>query len=40
MATLGTKLVGMDAVPAVLHYEDGGMDGPWRYSTFRWTTGR
>jgi len=28
MATLGTKLVGMDAVPAVLHYEDGGMDGP------------
>ena len=28
MATLGTKLVQMDAVPAVLHYADGGMDGP------------
>jgi len=28
MATLGTKLVQMDAVPAVLHYEDGGQDGP------------
>ncbi|MDH5020784.1 hypothetical protein [Halobacterium rubrum] len=28
MATLGAKLVGMDAVPATLHYEDGGLDGP------------
>jgi len=28
MATLGAKLVGMDAVPATLHYADGGMDGP------------
>ena len=28
MATLGTKLVQMDAVPAMLHYADGGMDGP------------
>jgi hypothetical protein len=28
MATLGAKLVGMDAVPATLHYEDGGQDGP------------
>ncbi|WP_232688543.1 hypothetical protein [Halobacterium zhouii] len=28
MATLGAKLVGMDAVPAVIHYADGGMDGP------------
>ncbi|NIB98916.1 hypothetical protein [Halobacterium sp. R2-5] len=28
MVTLGTKLVQMDAVPAVLHYEEGGMDGP------------
>jgi len=28
MATLGAKLVGMDAVPATLHYADGGQDGP------------
>ncbi len=28
MATLGTKLVQMDAVPAMLHYADGGQDGP------------
>lgn len=28
MATLGAKLVGMDAVPATLHYADGGRDGP------------
>jgi len=28
MATLGTKVVQMDAVPAVLHYADGGMDVP------------
>lgn len=28
MVTLGTKLVQMDAVPAVLHYADGGEDGP------------
>ena len=28
MVSLGTKLVQMDAVPAVLHYEEGGMDGP------------
>ncbi|MGB9963656.1 hypothetical protein [Halobacterium sp. CBA1126] len=28
MATLGTKLVQMDAVPAVVHYADGGQDGP------------
>lgn len=27
MATLGAKLVGMDAVPATLHYADGGRDG-------------
>lgn len=28
MVTLGTKLVQMDAVPAMLHYADGGQDGP------------
>lgn len=28
MITLGTKLVQMDAVPATLHYADGGRDGP------------
>ncbi|SEW00588.1 hypothetical protein [Halobacterium jilantaiense] len=28
MASLGAKLVGMDAVPATLHYADGGQDGP------------
>lgn len=28
MVTLGTKLVQMDAVPAVIHYADGGQDGP------------
>jgi len=28
MVTLGTKLVQMDAVPATLHYADGGQDGP------------
>ncbi|MFB6269432.1 MAG: hypothetical protein ABEH83_05775 [Halobacterium sp.] len=28
MVTLGTKLVQMDAVPATLHYADGGRDGP------------
>jgi len=28
MATLGTKLVGMDAIPATIHYADGGQDGP------------
>ncbi|MFC3478991.1 hypothetical protein [Halobacterium litoreum] len=28
MATLGAKLVGMDAVPATIHYADGGQDGP------------
>lgn len=28
MATLGAKLVQMGAVPATLHYADGGRDGP------------
>jgi hypothetical protein len=28
MVSLGTKLVGMDAVPATLRYADGGTDGP------------
>lgn len=28
MVSLGTKLVQMDAVPATLHYADGGRDGP------------
>lgn len=28
MVSLGTKLVQMDAVPATLHYADGGQDGP------------
>lgn len=28
MVSLGTKVVQMDAVPAVVHYADGGSDGP------------